>query len=637
MLSRLVAGFVVAALSSFVPGDVTAQTDTTRWTLSYSGRVAGRLLRWQESDGAFGVLHEYNDRGRGPRTTSRIRVDERGWPIALEADGHDYWKNPVKVRRQAPREAPRVFDLADLERSVSIPWLVRSLRGTTQGTLPVRLSDSGRANLATMREVERLRVRSDDGAEQEVVLVAVRWGGRTQSRIWLDARDDLFAMIGFQSVVRAGWLASLPTLIEAEERLAGARMAETAATILRRPAPTVAVTGVSLVDVKTGAVRPNMTILSRGSLLQAVAPDGRITLPAGTHRVDGSGKFAMPGLWEMHAHHGSPNDFYARNRLAIGVLAARDLVGTLPSVHSIHRRREAVNAGREIGLRMVISGFIDGPAENTGPTSVLVETEDSARRVVREYKRLGYDQIKIYSSLKPSLVPVIIQEAHKQGLRVSGHIAAFMTAEQAVRAGLDEINHANHLILNFFGDTIDSRGTDRFYVPAEQGPSLEIGSERVQSFIRLLKDRKVVVDPTLCIFKGQWTGENGIPVRPGYDRDHYRRGYQRMEELVVAMHQAGVRLVAGTDNACSIHDELEVYAGAGIPIPDLLRMATLGAAEVTGQERRLGSITPGKLADYILLEADPTTDIRNLRKVHLIVKDGIPLAPATLAGSTDWP
>ena len=637
MLARIVAGFVVAALASFAPGDVAAQTDTTRWTLSYSGRVAGRLLRWQESDGEFGVFHEYNDRGRGPRTTSRVRLDERGWPIAVETDGHDYWKNPVTIRRQAPGDASRVFDLADLERTVSIPWLVRALRGTSEGTLPVRLSDSGRANLATMREVERLRVRSDDGAEQEVVLVAVRWGGRTQSRVWLDARADLFASIGFQSVVRAGWLASLPTLIEAEERLAGARMAETAATILRRPAPTVAVTGVSLVDVRTGTIRPSMTILSRGSLIQAVAPDGRVTLPPGTHQVDGTGKFAMPGLWEMHAHHGSPNDFYARNRLAIGVLAARDLVGTLPAVHSIHRRREAVNAGREIGLRMVISGFIDGPAENTGPTSVLVETEDSARRVVREYKRLGYDQIKIYSSLKPSLVPVIIQEAHEQGLRVSGHIAAFMTAEQAVRAGLDEINHANHLILNFFGDTIDSRGTDRFYVPAEQGPSLEIGSERVQSFIRLLADRRVVVDPTLCIFKGQWTGENGIPVRPGYDRDHYRRGYQRMEELVVAMHRAGVRLVAGTDNACTVHDELEIYAGAGIPIPDLLRMATLGAAEVTGQERRLGSITTGKLADYILLEADPTTDIRNLRKVHLIVKDGIPLAPGTLAGSTDWP
>ena len=638
MLSRILMGFIAALSLSPADRELAAQADTTRWTLSYGGRVAGRLLRWQEGDGTFGVFHEYNDRGRGPQTTSRIRLNERGWPVAVESDGHDYWKNPVKIRYQASGDAPlRVFRLTDLDRSMSIPWLVRALRGTAEGTVPVRLSDSGRANLATMREAERVQVRADDGSEQEVVLVAVRWSGRTQSRVWLDSRDELFASIGFQSVVRAGWLASLPTLIEAEERLAGARMAETAATILRRPAPSVAVTGVSLVDVQTGTVQPGMTILSQASLISAVAPDGRIQLPAGTHRVDATGKFAMPGLWEMHAHHGSPNDFYARNRLARGVLAARDLVGTLPAVHSIHRRREAVNAGREIGLRMVISGFIDGPAENTGPTSVLVETEDSARSAVREYKRLGYDQIKIYSSLKPSLVPAILQEAHRQGLRVSGHIPAFMTAEQAVRAGLDEINHANHLVLNFFGDTIDTRGTDRFYVPAEQGPSLELDSERVQSFIRLLKDRNVVVDPTLCIFKGQWTGTNGIPVRPGYDRDHYRRGYQRMEELVVALHRAGVRLVAGTDNACSVQDELEIYAAAGIPVPDLLRMATLGAAEVTGQARRLGSITRGKLADYILLDADPTADIRNLRKVHLIVKDGIPLAPQSLAGSTDWP
>jgi hypothetical protein len=521
MLSRPAVLFFAALLLRF-PVGLSAQTDTTHWTLSYGGRVAGQMYRWREADSSFGLFLEYNDRGRGPRTTSRIRLDQRGWPVALESDGHDYWKNPVRIRYQAPTEVSvEGFRLADLERSVSIPWLVRALRAAPGGTIPVRLSDSGRANLATMREVERVRVRADGGGEQEVVLAAVRWGGRTQSRVWLDSEGELFASIGFQSVVRKGWLAALPALIEVEERLAGAKMAESAAKILARPARSVAVTGVSVIDVKTGTVRHGMTIFSVDSTIVAVRPDDQMAVPAGTHLVDGKGKFAMPGLWEMHAHHGSPNDFYARNRLATGILAARDLVGTLPAVHSILRRREAVDAGREIGLRMVISGFIDGPAENTGPTSVLVETDDSARSAVRNYKRLGYNQIKIYSSLKPALVPAIIQEAHQQGLRVSGHIPAFMTAEQAVLAGLDEINHANFLMLNFFGDTIDTRGTDRFYVPAEQGPSIEIGSERVQRFIRLLKDRKVVVDPTLCIFKGQWTDDSGgIPVRAGYDRAH---------------------------------------------------------------------------------------------------------------------
>lgn len=625
------------ALGPIGAAESRAQRDTTRWTLSYSGRVAGQLVRWRDADGRLGFFLEYNDRGRGPRTTTRVSLDARGWPSGVESDGYDYWKNPVTIRHQAPSEpAPASFRLADLERSASIPLLIRAMR-TSAGAVPVITSDSSRTFLATMREVERVQVSSDAGRAHTVRLVAVTWGGHTQARVWLDSADELFAMVGFQSLAREGWLAALPALIEAEERLAGVKLAETAARILHRPGPVVAVTGVTLVDVATGAVHPGTTIVSRDSLIHAVGADGTIDIPKGAHRVDGQGKFALPGLWEMHAHHGSPNDQYARSRLATGVLAARDLVGTLPSVHSIHRRRQAVNAGREVGLRMVISGFIDGPAENTGPTSVLVSTEDSARSAVRAYRRLGYDQIKIYSSLKPSLVPAILDEAHRQGLRVSGHIPAFMTAEQAVRAGLDEINHANHLVLNFFGDTIDTRGTDRFYVPAEQGSTLDLQSERVQGFIRLLKERNVVIDPTLCIFKSQWTRDGGIPVRAGYDRDRYREGYRRMEQLVVAMHRAGVRLVAGTDNACSVQDELAVYAEAGIPVPDLLRIATLGAAEVTGQSRRLGTITAGKLADFILLDADPTADIGNLRRVHLIVKDGIPITPATLQGSTDWP
>jgi hypothetical protein len=339
----------------------------------------------------------------------------------------------------------------------------------------------------------------------------------------------------------------------------------------------------------------------------------------------------------MHAHLSGPNDQYARVRMAGGVLASRDLVGTQPSVHSIHRRREAIRAGREIGLEMVISGFIDGPAENTGPTSALVATEDSARAIVRNYAAMGYDQIKIYSSLRPELVPVIVEEATRHGLRVSGHVPAFMTAEQGVRAGMSEINHANFLMLNFFGDTIDTRGTDRFYLPMEQWPSIDIDSERVQAFIRLLRERNIILDPTLCIFKAQWGQPGGFPARDGYTLEHYRGGYQRMEELVMAMYRGGIRLVAGTDNSCTVQDELAIYAGMGIPTWDLLRMATIDAAVVTGRAATLGSIVPGKTADFILLDADPSVDIANTRRVSLILKGGVPLTPAVLRGGTEWP
>jgi imidazolonepropionase-like amidohydrolase len=391
------------------------------------------------------------------------------------------------------------------------------------------------------------------------------------------------------------------------------------------------------VDVRSGAARPGSTILIRDSLIVATGPDGSVAIPAGAHRIDGTGKWALPGLWEMHGHQGSSSDSYSRSRMAGGVLASRDLVGTLPSVHSIHRRREAIRAGREVGLTFVISGFMDGPAENAGPTSVLVTTEDSARSAVRSYAAMGYDQIKIYSSLDPRLVPAIVDEARKHGMRVSGHIPAFMTVEQAVRAGLSEVNHANMLILNFFGDTIDTRGTDRFYIPMERWPEVEIGSARVQDFIRLLKERDIVLDPTLCIFKAQWGTQGGFPVRPGFTAEHYRQGYQRMQDLVLAIYRGGVRMVAGTDNSCSVQDELAIYASAGIPVPELLRMATLGAAEVAGRGRDLGSIEPGKLADLILVDADPMANVQNTRRVSWVLKGGVPLSRAQLAGSTDWP
>jgi len=627
---------VILALLVGTPDRLGAQVprDTVRWTLSFQGRVSGAMHRWAGADGSVGFFLEYNDRGRGPRTTSLVALDPRGWPTAITVDGVDYRKNPVAVRWTAPGGPPAAFNTTGLDPWMAMPLLARAVAASPGRTVPV---DGAENAAATARVAHREPVRSDDGREQVVSLVALSWGGAVRGRIWVDTEGELFAVVGWQSLVRQGWQAALPSLILAEERLAAGPMAASAAELLRRPALHVAVTNVNLVDVNTSTIRPGTTILMRESRIVATGPDGTLRIPAGTHLVDGAGRWALPGLWEMHAHHGGGGDQYARSRMAQGILAARDLVGTLPAVHSVHRRREAVRAGREVGLEMVLSGFIDGPAENTGPTSVLVSTEDSARSAVRGYAAMGYDQIKTYSSLDPRLLPAIVDEAARHGLRVSGHIPAFMTAEQAVRAGMSEVNHANFLMLNFFGDTIDTRGTDRFYVPMEQWPSIEVASPRVQAFVRLLRERSVVVDPTLCIFRAQWGQPGGFPARNGYTLEHYRQGYRRMEELVMELWRGGVRLVAGTDNACAVQDELAIYAGMGIPAWDLLRMATIDAAVVTGRARELGSIVPGKTADFILLDGDPSADIANTARVSLVVKGGVPLAPERIRGATEWP
>jgi imidazolonepropionase-like amidohydrolase len=273
--------------------------------------------------------------------------------------------------------------------------------------------------------------------------------------------------------------------------------------------------------------------------------------------------------------------------------------------------------------------------------------------LVDRYAKLGYVQIKLYSSLDPKLVPPVVKRAHELGLRVSGHIPNGMSAEQAVRAGFDEIQHANFLVLNFLDPKIDTRTPARFQEVAKHGAELDLGSPRVKSFIALLKEHHTVSDPTLATFEGMFIGEPGkvdpslaavadrLPPQvqrglysgglnpPDDQKQRYRDSYRTMQNLVKALHDAGVTIVAGTDALAgfTLHRELELYVDSGIPAPEVLRIATLGAARVMKRDQDLGSIAPGKLADMVLVDGDPVARISDVRRVVLTVKDGTTYDP----------
>jgi imidazolonepropionase-like amidohydrolase len=303
-----------------------------------------------------------------------------------------------------------------------------------------------------------------------------------------------------------------------------------------------------------------------------------------------------------------------------------------------------------------MAGFMDGPGPFAGPTKVLVDTETEIRDWIDRYAELGYEQIKMYSSIQPELVPTIVDAAHSHGMRVSGHIPAFMTASQAVRAGFDEIQHVNMLFLNFLGDTLDTRTPLRFSAVAQHAVELDLNADSVQSFIRLLRERDVVVDPTVGIFDAMFRARpgsvspqfaaiadrlpptvrrgylnGGLPVPEGMD-GRYRESAGRMLDLVFELYRQGVRIVPGTDAMAgfALHRELELYERAGIPAPEVLRIATLGAAEIAGRADVLGSIEPGKLADLILVDGDPSVRMADIRNVDLVMKDGVLYDPAAL-------
>jgi imidazolonepropionase-like amidohydrolase len=389
---------------------------------------------------------------------------------------------------------------------------------------------------------------------------------------------------------------------------------------------------------------PHTTVVIAGNRIQSVGPDESAKIPAGAEIIDAGGKALLPGMWEMHAHFNPGEE--GMLHIAAGVTSARDMGNDTTTVLML---RKAFDEGSQIGPRLVLAGMIDSPGPFQVPIGVLASTDAEARAAVDRYADLGFEQIKIYSSMKPELVPGIIAEAHRRGLRVSGHVPAFMTAEQVVRLGFDEVQHVNFLELNFIDSVKDTRGMARFTAVAANAATLDLSSPRVRSFIQLLKDRKTVSDPTLGAFEDMFTARpgtmspnmaavadrlpsqirrglfsGGLPVPPGMDQ-RYRDSYAAMLRMVDELYKAGVTLVAGTDGPAGFgfDRELELWVRAGIPAPEVLRIATIGAARVMKHDDQRGSIAPGKLADVFLVAGDPSVNIGDIRRVETVVRNGV--------------
>ena len=259
-------------------------------------------------------------------------------------------------------------------------------------------------------------------------------------------------------------------------------------------------------DAESGKILPDQDVVITRDRITSIEPSPKRRILGGIAQpeiIDATGKTLLPGLWDMHAHVGDNDGLL---NLAAGVTSVRDLAN---DTDSLLARRQRIADGKEIGTRIVLAGIIDGRGPFQGPTKVLVSTEAEARAAVDNYKRLGYVQIKIYSSVKPELVPAIIDEAHKNGLRVSGHIPAEMTAAQCVELGYDEIQHVNFLILNFFPDIKNTNTIARLVEPAKVGANLDLTSPQVKAFVRLLQEHHTKLDLTLSIFEDQYISRAG--------------------------------------------------------------------------------------------------------------------------------
>jgi len=305
---------------------------------------------------------------------------------------------------------------------------------------------------------------------------------------------------------------------------------------------------------------------------------------------------------------------------------------------------EKHDSGEVIGPNTFRAGFMDkaGPYASGWAAESLQDALDR----VDFYAENGYIQIKLYSSIEPDWVAPIAERAHAHGLRVSGHIPAFMSAEQAVRAGYDEIQHINMVFLNFLaGDREDTRQQIRFTLYGDEAGNLDLNSDEVQSFFALLKENNVSVDPTAAIFDTSLRHLDGQPdptfaaviehLPPSIARARYlvqmnKRGQEEawlksaenQAAMLKALHEYGIQLVPGSDDmaAFTVHREIELYSEAGISNADVLRIATLDSARITGVADSKGSIEVGKDSDLILIDGNPFDDISAIRRAVLVMK-----------------
>ncbi len=635
-----------------------------RSTVLIMGNVAGFQTVAVEADGALRVAFEFNDRGRGPKLDSRIVLGP-GWiPTSIETTGNDYMKSAVDERFSTGpdgatwKNGAESGSLADAGQAFYLSLdgtplegglLAQALLAARERRLP--LLPAGEAALATAGPLEV----TAGGRTRTVVLHEIENLAFTPSPVWLTPEGDFFAYVSeWFTLIDEGWEEVAPALLARQQETAAARRRAAAERLAQKSPAGLAIRGARLFDAETATLAPGRTVLVQGDRIVAVGPDGEAAIPPGARLIDAGGKTLLPGLWDMHVHVGDDD---GPLHIANGVTSVRDLANDNDVVA---RLRRAWDEGTAIGPRLAVAaGFMDGPGPYAGPTKVLVDTIEEAEAAVDTYADLGYPQVKVYSSIRPELVPAIVARAHARGLAVSGHIPAFMTARQAVEAGYDEIQHVNMLFLNFWPDVGETRTPARFTAVAERGADLDLASPEVADFIALLKREDVVVDPTLATFEAiflQRPGElrpgsesvadrlppqvrrglltGGLPVPEGMD-ERYRASYARMVEMVGLLHRSGIRLVAGTDElpGFTLHRELELWVEAGIPAPEILRIATLGAARVAGRDAELGSIAPGKLADLILVPGDPTTDISTLRDVETVIRGGVLYDARAVAGT----
>jgi imidazolonepropionase-like amidohydrolase len=641
--------FVLAGILAAAP--LVARADTERFTVIVGGKSVGHL--WADTSGDLTHIdYDYKNNGRGPNRTETIKVDGDGLPTEWSIAGTTTFGSKVAehfVRKGARvtwvdstgKEAATVRTPSLYVAQSGSPWsdavYAHALLKTSGGQLPAL--PGGTLHL---QKGEAITVRGA-GGPVEVTRYDLSGIDLTPDTILLDSKGEFFASVDPSFIiVRAGYEGEEQRLRQLAADWSTQRFVDIEREAAHRYAGPVRVRNVRLFDPGTASLTVPVSVVVMGKEISAVEPLDSPRTPGETE-IDGAGGTLIAGLYEMHAH--LDQDGALLNLLA-GITTVRDM-GNDNEV--LDRLIQRIDQGVIGGPHVVRSGFIEGKSPFSANNGILVDSEEKAVDAVRWYGARGYWQIKIYNSMNPAWVPAMTREAHLLGMRVAGHIPAFSTADDMIVAGYDEITHINQFSLGWVmtpGE--DTRTLFRLTALKRLG-GLDLQSAKVQHTIDMMVERKLAIDPTLGIHE-QLTQRRDGHIPPGAvdyfdhmpiawrrdamkalidvsapgDDQAYRAAFDKLIAVVRLLHDRGVFIVFGTDTGGSFtyHRELELYQVAGMTPSEILKRATYDSARYLGQDQRMGSIAKGKLADFFLIPGDPIKNLKAIKTISMVVKDG---------------
>lgn len=635
-----------------------AQT-TERLSIVSNGEKVGTIVA--VTDGVkVSVDYRVDNNGRGPKHREDIVLGQGGIPTHWQVQGTSLMGGAVDERFTWSAGKAQWSSQADKGERVaakpelyivndSSPWAlgVYARAALTRKDRKLDVLPSGQLSLVRLRDMT-----IGHGAKSVPVVVYRIDGVQMEpGYLILDRKNRLFATFDAGSVaVREGYEPQAAALLKLGGDLEIERVKAISARITHRYNVPVRLRNVHVFDPRTGTVGPLSTLVVWRDRITQVLPGDGGSAPDQVI-VDGAGGVVYPGLHDMHAHTTLTSGLY---NLAAGVTSTRDMGNNNAFLLDL---LPLVDRGEIAGARITPSGFIEGRSPYSARYGFVIATLEEALKAVRWYADRGYFEVKLYNSMNPDLVKPIAAEAHRLGLRVSGHVPAFSSPDRVIADGYDSIAHLNQLELGWVLEPgEDTRSPLRLTAMARTA-DLDLGSARVQRTVALMKEHRTSVDTTASILERLMMSRAGevsdwnrdfighlpigyqrylkrtyVPLKSAADDAAYGKGVDKMLEVIDMLHRNGIPLLPGTDdpNGFMLLREVELYAKSGMGAAAALRAATLGSSEYLQRANEVGTLERGKLADLVLVSGNPLKDVSAIKRPRMVMKGGAIYYPSEI-------